>query len=152
MELDNIDRAILRILQRDGKIGLQDIAEQVGLSSSPCWRRIRRMEDAGLIDRYAAILNPKAVDLNTQAYMYVSLLDHREETVATFNHFVQTEEHVIECCSISGSNDYLLKVVARDPEALEEFIMQRVLRLGIVRASNTNFVLRRTKSSMALPV
>jgi DNA-binding Lrp family transcriptional regulator len=150
--LEEKDREILRILQKDGKINLQQLADRVHLSTSPCWRRVKRLEESGLISGYVAILDPRKLGLNAQAYMHVSLLDHTEETIQAFDRFVQSEDRVIECCSITGSDDYLLKVVAEDPEDLEQFIMRRVLRLGIVRSSHTNFVLRQTKSSSALPV
>ncbi len=150
--LEEKDRDILRILQRDGKISLQALAERVNLSTSPCWRRVKRLDEAGYIDRYAAILNPRALGLMAQAYLHVSLVDHAEETIKAFDRFVQTEAQVIECCSVTGSDDYLMKVVAEGPEELETFIMKRVLRLGVVRSSHTNFVLRRTKSNGALPV
>lgn len=152
MKLEEKDKEILRVLQRDGKISLQALAEEVHLSTSPCWRRVKRLEESGLIDRYVAILNPRLLGLHAQAYMHVSLLDHTEATIEAFDRFVQNEDQITECCSITGSNDYLLKVVAEGPEALETFIMKRILRLGIVRSSHTNFVLRRTKSSSALPV
>jgi len=152
MELEEKDREILRVLQKDGKISLQALSEAVNLSTSPCWRRVKRLEESGVIDRYAAILNPRKLGLHAQAYMHVSLMDHTEATVEAFDRFVQNEAQITECCTITGSNDYLLKVVAEGPEALEAFIMKRVLRLGIVRSSHTNFVLRRTKSSSALPV
>ena len=152
MKLEAKDKEILRVLQKDGKISLQALAEAVNLSTSPCWRRVKRLEESGLIDRYAAILNPRKLGLHAQAYMHVSLMDHTEATIDAFDRFVQTEDQITECCSITGSNDYMLKVVAEGPEALETFIMKRVLRLGIVRSSHTNFVLRRTKSSTALPV
>lgn len=150
--LDEIDRQILRLLQADGKISLQAMAEQLNMSTSPCWRRIKQLQDAGVIRGYTAILDQKALGLNAQAYLQVSLIDHKEETIQAFDRFVQNEDQVVECASITGSNDYLLKVVAEDAEALELFIMKRILRLGLVRSSYTNFVLRRTKSSTALPV
>lgn len=150
--LDEIDRQILRLLQADGKISLQAMAEQLNMSTSPCWRRIKQLQDAGVIRGYKAILDQKALGLNAQAYLQVSLIDHKEETIQAFDRFVQNEDQVVECASITGSNDYLLKVVAEDAEALELFIMKRILRLGLVRSSYTNFVLRRTKSSTALPV
>ncbi len=152
MELDEFDRKILRHLQREGKIGLNDLAKSIGLSSSPCWRRVKRLQEGGLITGYAAILDPKALGLHALAYLHVSLVDHAEETIETFDQFVQAEDQIVECCSITGSNDYLLKVFANDPEGLERFIMHRVLRLGVVRSSHTNFVLRRTKFSTVLPV
>ena len=150
--LDEIDRTILRTLQKDGKISLQALAGQVNMSTSPCFRRVKRLQDIGIITGYVALLDQKALGLNAQAYLQLSLIDHKEETIQAFDRFVQNEAQVIECASITGSNDYLLKVVAEDAEALEQFIMKRVLRLGIISSSYTNFVLRRTKSSTVLPV
>lgn len=151
-QLDKIDREILRILQIDGKISLQALSEQLNLSTSPCWRRVKRLQDMGVIKGYAALLDAKKLGLQAQAFLQVSLIDHREETIQAFDRFVQNEPQVVECASITGRNDYLLKVVANDPEALEHFIMKRVLRLGLVGASYTNFVLKNTKSSSVLPV
>lgn len=122
------------------------------MSTSPCWRRVKRLQDEGIIKSYVALLDPKALGLNAQAYLQLSLINHKEDTIQAFDRFVQNEPQVIECASITGSKDYLLKVVAEDAEALEQFIMRRVLRLGLISASYTNFVLRSTKSSTALPV
>jgi DNA-binding Lrp family transcriptional regulator len=151
-QLDDTDRQILQKLQQDGKISLQTLAEQLNMSTSPCWRRVKRLQDEGIIKSYVALLDPKALGLNAQAYLQLSLINHKEDTIQAFDRFVQNEPQVIECASITGSKDYLLKVVAEDAEALEQFIMRRVLRLGLISASYTNFVLRSTKSSTALPV
>ncbi len=152
MKQEEKDKEILRVLQKDAKVSLQALAEEVNLSTSPCWRRVKRLEEGGLIDRYVANLNPRKLGLHAQAYVHVSLLDHTEATIDAFNRFVQNEGQITECCSITGSNDYMLKVVAEGPEALESFIMKGILRLGIVRSSHTNFVLRQTKSSTSLPI
>ena len=82
-KLDNFDRSILRVLQADGKIGNQDLAEKVNLSSSPCWRRVRKLEDSGVIDSYVAMLNPKSLGLTAMAYVHIALLDHRQKTIET---------------------------------------------------------------------
>ena len=82
----------------------------------------------------------------------MSLIDHSEENIRAFDRFVEDEDQIVECCSITGSDDYLLKVVATDPEALEQFIMKRLLSLGIVRSSTTHFVLRQKKYATALPL
>jgi len=150
--LDSFDRSILRVLQTDGKIGNQDLAEKVSLSSSPCWRRVKKLEDSGVIDRYVAMLNPKALGLTAMAYVHIALLDHRQETIETLDNFVATQDQIIECSSITGSNDYLLKIIEADNESLEKFIMQRLLRLGIVRSSTTNLILRQQKYSTAVPL
>ena len=146
------DKNLLQILQQDGKVNTQSLAEQVGMSPSPCWRRVRKLEETGVIERYVALLDAKKLGLNARAYVHVSLLDHAEETINTFDKFVLTEPQIIECCAVTGSDDYLLKVIAADPEGLEQFIMQKILRLGVVRSSTTHFVLRQKKYSTALPL
>ncbi len=151
-DLDATDRRLLRELQRDGKASVQDLAERCGLSTSPAWRRIRRLEEAGIIKGYAALLSARKIGLKTRAYVHVSLIDHTETSIRIFDDFVAREEQVVECCSITGTEDYLLKVVATDPEALEHFLMKKILGLGIVRNSTTHFVLRQKKYSTALPV
>ena len=146
------DHALLRILQQDGKANTQSLAERTGMSPSPCWRRIRKLEENGVIDRYVALLDAQKLGLNARAYVHISLLDHTEDTIHTFDRFVQNEPQIVECSSITGADDYLLKVIAPDPEGLEQFIMQRILRLGVVRSSTTHFVLRQKKYSTALPL
>ncbi len=150
--LDDQDIRLLAALQKDGKISTQDLAERAGMSASPAWRRVRKLEQAGIIDRYVALLNPRSLGLNTRAYVHVSLIDHSEDSIRIFDDFVAREDQVVECCSITGSDDYLLKVVATDPEALEFFIMKRILGLGIVRNSTTHFVLGQKKYTTALPL
>jgi DNA-binding Lrp family transcriptional regulator len=151
-DFDSFDRAILTVLQRDAKISLGDLAARVGLSTSPCWRRVRRLEEAGVIRGQVALLDPRALGLQAMAYVHVSLLQHTEATIAAFDAFVAREAQVVECAAITGSSDYMLKVVARDPEDLERFLMKRLLGLGIVRASTTNFILRQKKYSTELPL
>ncbi|MCT2532079.1 Lrp/AsnC family transcriptional regulator [Porticoccaceae bacterium] len=150
--IDNYDRSILRVLQTDGKIGNQELASRVNLSNSPCWRRVKKLEDTGVINGYAAMLDPKALGLTAMAYVHIALLDHRQQTIETLDNFVEAQEQIIECSSITGSNDYLLKIVERDTESLEKFIMQQLLRLGIVRSSTTNLILRQKKYTTALPL
>lgn len=150
--IDATDRKILRILQKNAKISSQDLADQVNLSVSPCWRRVRKLEDAGIIEKYVTMLKPRGLGLNTLAYVHVSLIEHTEKTIAAFDDFVARQDQVVECCSVTGADDYLLKVVAEDPEGLENFIMKKMLRLGIVRSSTTHFVLRQKKYSTELPL
>jgi len=150
--IDNYDRSILRVLQTDGKIGNQELASRVNLSNSPCWRRVKKLEDTGVINGYAAMLDPKALGLTAMAYVHIALLDHRQQSEETLDNFVEAQEQIIECSSITGSNDYLLKIVERDTESLEKFIMQQLLRLGIVRSSTTNLILRQKKYTTALPL
>lgn len=151
-ELDDVDKQLLRLLQKDAHLSNQELADKTGLSASPAWRRVKRLEQDGLIRKHVAMLDPRLLGLHAVAYVHVSLLDHAEATIGRFDKFVQTEDQVVECASITGSNDYVLKVYARDPEHLEFFIMRRLLALGVVRSSTTNFVLRQTKYTTELPL
>lgn len=152
IELDDFDRAILDVLQREGKISAQELARKTHLSASPSWRRVRRLEKLGVIKRYAAILDPDKLGLTLIAYVHVSLTDHAEDTVEAFNRFVQEQQRIVECSSVTGEDDFLLKVLSRDTAHLEDFIMHQVLRLGIVRSSKTYISLRQTKYTTNLPV
>ena len=151
-EIDHHDRNILRVLQTDGKIGNQELAEKVNLSNSPCWRRVKKLEEAKVIDGYVAMLNPKRLDLSAMAYVHIALLDHTQQTIEMLDDFVALQEQIVECSSITGPNDYVLKIIEKDTESLEQFIMQKLLRLGIVRASTTNLILRQKKYTTALPL
>lgn len=152
LSLDAADHRILAVLQKDGKASLQDIAHAAGLSNSPCWRRIKRLEEAGVIAGYVARLDPKALGLHALAYVFVSLVDHREDTIATFNRLIETEPRIVECASITGNSDFILHVAARDPEDLETFLMKGILASGLVRESQTHFILRRTKTRSPWPL
>lgn len=152
LKLDSVDRKLLAHLQRDGKASVQDLAEAAGLSPSPCWRRVKRLEEAGAIKGYVARLDPKKLGLDALAYVFVSLVDHQEKTISQFAGLVEREERIVECASVTGGSDFILKVAARDPEDLERFLMRGVLGSGLVRASHTHFVLRRTKTRSPWPL
>lgn len=150
--LDSFEKLILKVLQRDGRASTQALSDAVGLSPSPCWRRVKRLEEDGYITRYAAILDGKKLGLHAFAHIQVSLVDHDVSSIAEFQTFVDKNDQVLECSSITGDFDYILKVAATDPESLERFIMQSLLRLKVVRTTTTTFILRQMKVSGALPV
>jgi len=150
--LDTFEKLILKVLQRDGRASTQTLSEAVGLSPSPCWRRVKRLEDDGYITRYAAIVDGKKLGLNALAHVQVSLVDHQPASIEKFHTFVDLNEQVLECATITGEFDYILKVAATDPEKLEQFIMHKLLGLGIVRTTTTLFILRQMKVSGALPL
>lgn len=150
--LDRIDRAILDCLQRDGRMSNQDIADAVNLSPAPCWRRIKRLQDEGVLRGYVALVDPPAVGLNVTAYINISLTDHHADTVAEFDSFVASSPEVLECYSVTGEHDYLLRVVAPGIAEVEEFLMHRLLRQKAVNSANTTFVLRQKKSTTVLPM
>lgn len=150
--LDTYEEQILKHLQQDGRASTQELSDALGLSASPCWRRVKKLEDEGYITRYAAIVDRKKLGLGALAYVHVSLTEHSEASIEKFYNFVATSERVIECASIIGEFDFVLKVAATDPENLEQFIMQRILRLGVVRTTTTTFILRQNKVAGPLPV
>jgi Lrp/AsnC family transcriptional regulator, leucine-responsive regulatory protein len=151
-DLDDIDRRLLRLLQRDATRSTQELAEAAGLSTSPAWRRVRRLIDEEVIGRQVALVAPAKAGLHAMAYVQVSLMDHTEPTLARFDAFVQDHDQIMECATITGSYDYQLKIVAADPEGLEHFLMRQMLPLGIIRSTVTHFVLRQTKYTTALPL
>ena len=150
--LDTFEKLILRVLQREGRASTQALSDAVGLSPSPCWRRVKRLEEDGYITRYAAILDGKKLGLNALAHVQVSLVDHEADSIAKFQAFIENNEQVLECASITGDFDYILKVAATDPENLEQFIMHSLLGLRVVKTTTTIFILRQLKVSGALPV
>jgi len=152
IEIDDFDREILEVLQQDGKLSAQELAQKTHLSASPSWRRVRRLEADGVIDHYTAIVNPRALGLSSIAYVHVSLTDHSEESIHTFDEFVQQQDRIVECASVTGEDDYLLKVISSNTDDLEAFIMQQLLRLGVVRSSRTFISLRQVKYTTRLPV
>ncbi len=150
--LHQSDIAILRVLQSSGRLSMQELAEQTGLSASQCWRRVRDLEASGIVSGYRAQVTAKAVGLNAIAYVHVALRDHQENSIADFLRLVETEPQIVECASITGDHDFILKVYARTPEDLEVFIMKRLLKSGLVRDTRSNFVLRQNKTRGPLPI
>ena len=149
--MDSLDKSILAELQKDGKLSMQDLADRVNSSSTQCWRRVRQLQDQGVILGYQAVLDSGAMGLQAMAYIHIALKDHGEKSVRDFLHIVETSEQIIECCSITGDHDFMLKVEAQSPAGLERFLMKRLLATGLVRETRSNFVLRECKSRGALP-
>jgi Lrp/AsnC family leucine-responsive transcriptional regulator len=150
--LDAIDRRILRELQRDGHISVVALAERVGLSPTPCARRLARLEESGVIARYTAILDPARIGLALQAFVLVSLASHAEETVAAFQRGLAARPEVLAAYAVSGEMDYLLHVVAADMESFADFAMRDLLRMPGVRETRSSFVLTALKPPDAIPV
>ena len=146
------DAAILRELQISGRLSMQDLGERTGLSASQCWRRVRDLEAAGVVAGYGAQVRAKAIGLNAIAYVHVALLTHQEDSISSFLRLVETEPQIVECASITGDHDFILKVYAKTPEDLEHFIMQCLLKSGLVRDTRSNFVLRQNKTRGPLPI
>ena len=154
--LDKIDRLILRSLQVDGRATYDQLSEQVSLSPSAVLRRVKRLEDTGVIDRYVALVKPEAVGLGLTAYLNVRLEKHTEShkrnPMDVFRASVQTWPEVVECASLTGEMDYLLRVVVQDMAAYARFIMDTLLKHPSVEDCKTSFVLDHVKATTALPV
>lgn len=152
MQLDDKDRAILRALQRDGRLAMSDLAETVGLTPSPCWRRVKQMEKEGIIRRYVAVLDAAELGLGLLAYAHVCLDNQHLDNVRSFDELIERCDEVLESCATSGEYDYLLKVRVADMAAYEHFLRQTLLQHPGIRSVNTSFVMSQRKSTTVLPV
>ena len=152
MMFDSAERKILSILQTEGRISNVDLAARVGISESPCFRRVKSLEEAGVIGGYGARLDQRALGLQGTAFVQVSLDKKDEEKQRAFMARVEAEEHIVECHVMSGSHDYLLKVVARNIDHFYELSVQRILTFPGVRDIESNFALQALKSAAPLPV
>ena len=151
MSLDRIERQILGALQRYGRLPNVELASRVGLSESPCFRRVKNLERDGVIQGYAAKVNQRALGLTVTAYVHLTL-EKRLEQRTDFHQRVQDEPHIVECHAMSGSHDYLMKVVARDMDHFSELVMGSILRYPGVSNVESSFSLAEIKQSRALPV
>lgn len=152
MELSRTDRRLLIELQRDVTRNQSELAEQVGMSRTSCWRRIREFEEAGLIERQVALLNPKIAGFNIQVLLLVAMTEHTDKNRQSFERHVSLLPEVTECFSVSGDRDYVLHVVVRDMESYNEFLNTEILKHAAVRSASSTFVLRRVKYSTELPL
>ena len=152
-QFDKFDRHILQELQRDGGLSNHDLAERIGLSPSPCLRRVKQLEEAGVIERRVTILNRKALGLNLTAIIQISMDRHTPERFAGFEGKVNTYPEVQECYLITGQDhDYLLKVVVPDMEAYQEFLLNKITRIEGVSGVHSSFVMRRVVDTTDLPL
>ena len=152
MLLDHFDIAILTELQADGRVSNRELAERVGLSPAPCWRRLRALEQQQIISRYVALLDTEKVGLTIVAFAHISLENHHASTVTEFDKAIQSSDEVLECYMTSGEYDYMLKVVVADMAAYERFFSDVLMQISAVRNVSTSFALRHKKLTTALPL
>ncbi len=150
MQLGRQDRRLLNELQQDASRNQTELAERVGMSRTSCWRRIRDFEEAGLIERQVALLDPKLAGFNIQVLLLVAMTEHTDENRQDFEQHVSLLREVTECFSVSGDRDYVLHVVVRDMDRYNEFLNNQILKHPAVRSASSTFVLRRVKYSTAL--
>ncbi|NHZ40653.1 MULTISPECIES: Lrp/AsnC family transcriptional regulator [Massilia] len=146
-ELDEIDRKILRELRRDGRIANTQLAERIGLSASPCWNRVRQMEEAGVIEGYTVLLNQKALGVPDTVMIEVTLDRHDDDTFERFGQALADMPEVLEAYLLTGEYDYLIKVAVAGTAGYEEFLRRRLYKLPGLRHSRSTFVLRVLKRS-----
>ena len=153
MEIDRFDRQILQVLQNDGRISNQDLADRIGLSPSPCLRRVRALEEAGIITGYRAVLNAKTLGYALLALIYISMDKHTPERFEHFEQEIRQIPEVLECLLVTGQDaDYQIKVVVADMDAYQDLLLNRITRIQGVTGVHSSFVLRRVVDKTALPV
>jgi Lrp/AsnC family transcriptional regulator, leucine-responsive regulatory protein len=152
MDLDRIDVAILEHLQQDGRATTLELSEKVGLSPSPCHRRQRLLEEAGIIQRYVALLDQERVGLPVNVFVTVELAQHSEQNLLRFEAAVADWPEIMECYEMTGSSDYLLRVVCADLAAYEQFMRRTLSRIEGVRAIRSAFALKRIIYRTNLPL
>ncbi len=152
MKLDRAEKEILKAMQTRGRISNVELAERVGLSESPCFRRVKALEESGVIRRYSAQLDQRALGLQVTAFVLVNLEKQDDQKQKGFLARVEAEDHIVECHAMSGSHDYLLKVVARSMDHFSELSMERILKFPGVTNIESNFSLVAVKENVGLPV
>lgn len=153
MKLDKLDKRILRELQRDGTITNLELADRIGLSPSPCARRVKQLEDVGIINGRVTLLDPRKLDLKLTALIQISMDRHTPDRFEKFEARVKSYPEVTECLLITGqSADYQLKVVVPDMEYYQEFLLNKITRIEGVTDVHSSFMLREVLNTTALPL
>jgi len=152
LKLDEIDLKILRLLQENCDLNINEIGDQVGLSHTPCWRRIKKLEDAGIIEARKCILNAEEVGLDISIFVFVRLDIHSSEILERFEEATKHIPEIMQCYTMSGEFDYLLRVVVPTVREYEKTIKGKLLKLPNVGVMNSHFSLNEIKNTTALPL
>jgi Lrp/AsnC family transcriptional regulator, leucine-responsive regulatory protein len=152
MQLDRLDARILEELQKDGRCPVVDLAEKIGLSGTPCARRLRQLEQNGVIQGYTAVVDPGRLGLSVQAFVQVKLERHTDENVAQFRRELDKLDEIVACYATTGEHDFLLQVIAADLEALSNIVLRKLLKIPSVRDVHSTVVLETIKRSARVPM
>ncbi len=152
MSLNQVDRQILALLQQDASLSTAEIADKVGLSQSPCWRRIARLEQEGYIKGKVAVLDPKMLGFDMCVYAHVRLAGHGKKQLDEFEKLVMSHDQVTECYSMAGTMDFMLRIIAKGIDGYERFVRDHLLSLDFVQEVNSNVTMTCVKRSTALPL
>jgi DNA-binding Lrp family transcriptional regulator len=150
--MDRTDIKILTTLQQDGRLSNQGLADQVGISAAACWRRVRALEEDGVITGYAALLDRKRVNLNLCAFVHVTLSRHVQESTTSFEEAILGRSEVLECFATTGDADFILRVVTESIESLDRFLEDFLFALPQISQVRSNIALRELKFETALPL
>jgi len=150
--LNETDIKILDALQRKSDLTNTQLASLVGLSTAPCWRRVKRLEDMGIITNRVALIDPKKLKLDIIVYASVKLSSHTEEALEIFESTIITYPEVTECYTISGSMDYMVRVITRDMQTYELFLRQKLLKMDMVNEVHSRFAVTKVKYTTAIPL
>ena len=148
MTVDKFDLAILKVLQEDARASLQDISKRVGLSPTPCWNRIRKMEADGVIQGYTVRIDPAAIGFTETVIVQVTLESHTDETLYDFGRTLEQIPEVLEAYLVSGDYDYYIRIAVKDTRDYERLLRERLYRIPGIRHSKSSFVLRTLKESL----
>ena len=151
MNLSESDRKLLEALQRNVNLSQIDLAELSGLSRTSVWRRVRELEEAGVIENRVALLNPKALGLQIHVLLSVSMVEHSDMVRQSFEVHVGGLPEVMTCFSVSGERDYVLQIISRNMDSYNEFLNTKILHHSSVRSASSSFALRRVKYTTELP-
>ncbi|MFC3053012.1 Lrp/AsnC family transcriptional regulator [Kordiimonas pumila] len=152
MEIDKFDRTILEALQENADYSMAELGEKVGLSHTPCWRRIKRLHKEGIIKGKVTLLDPQKLGLSVTVYAYITIKSHDELSLEAFETAVQSVKNIVECNSTSGEKDYLLRIIVQSVGHYEQFLKQTLMHLPNVAAVNSTFALKQVKYTTELPL
>lgn len=150
--LDNYDIKILKALQHSSELSMADLGDQVGLSHTPCWRRVKRLEEDGYIQRRVTLLSAEKLGLNVSVHAYITIKSHDEQSLLAFESAVQAVDEIVECYSITGEKDYLLRIVISSVDEYEALLKKTLVHLPNVASVNSVFALKQIKYTTSLPL
>lgn len=152
IEIDETDRKILRCIQRNPDITMRELGDEIGMSHSPCWRRMQRLKDLGVLGDKTFTIDPKAVGYEIRVLCFIRITEHKREILQQFEAAVQAVPEILQCYSLSGDHDYVLHVIARSVRDYEETVKNALSQLPNVQSINTSFTLKSIKDSRLVPV
>ena len=151
-DLDDYDKKILKVLQTNAEFSMAEIGDKVGLSHTPCWRRIKRLEEDGFIRARVTLLDPHKLDLSVTVHAYITIKKHDEESLIAFESAVQSISEIVECYSTTGEKDYLLRIIVRSVDHYERLLKTTLVHLPNVASVNSTFALKQVKYTTQLPL